>query len=68
MPNPDDKRVDLAASVAVALACEYAGAAVALDQTTSGCPIVKVTTDGATYNLTITRERKSHERSASEPS
>lgn len=67
MPNPDDRRVDLAAEVAVALAIEH-GSRVALDQTTSGCPIVKVTVDDVTYNLTITRERKSHERSASEPS
>ncbi len=67
MPNPDDRRVDLAASVAVALALEYSGS-VNFDQTTSGCPIVKVTVEDVTYNLTITRERKSHERSASEPS
>lgn len=58
MDNPDP-RVTIAASVMVALQIEFPDSVVDLTQTTSGCPVVQVTTGDRTINLTVTIQRKS---------
>lgn len=59
-----DMRVTIAACVASALQDAYPkepgnGIHVQQTETTSGCPIVQLTVNGTTYNLTITKARKS---------
>lgn len=55
---PDDVRFDIARIVGNALVDRFA-VPVVISQNTSGCALVTVTIDDKSYNLTITRARKS---------
>jgi hypothetical protein len=58
--SEDDMRRTIARAVARHLAASMLSVKIRLTETTSGCPLVELTLPtGETYNLTITKARKS---------
>lgn len=53
-----DWRGRLADGIAIALGKAWPAATITEHENTSGCPVLRVTVAGQTFNVTITRARK----------